>query len=448
MKASQDLTVGKPVQRIILFSIPIIIGNLFQQLYNVVDTVIVGHVLGENALAAVGATSALYGLFISIAVGMTNGFSIVTARYFGGKDEKGMRRAVAHTMVLSLGIAVVMTVIAVLFVKPLLSLLQTPEEILEYSHIYIRIVLLFFIVTMFYNMFAGILRGIGNSFMPLVFLVVGTVCNVILDLVLVKVFNRGIIGAAWATVIAQFISLLCAVVYIITKCPVLHVKKDDFRWDIHTGTELFTTGLSMAMMFSVVSVGSIALQSAINSLGAITIAAHTAARKIGEMLMIVFSPLSMAASTFASQNLGAGKTERIKEGIRASFLIGFIISALGNLVIFTLADPLVRMVTGSSNEVLNATAVYYLKINLPFYFVLTILVILRSALQGLNRKVVPLSASFIELAGKFVVAGVLVPRIGYTGVCVAEPIIWILGGIVVAVDFYGVMKKFRKNEVY
>lgn len=232
MKESQDLTVGKPVQRIILFSIPIIIGNLFQQLYNVADTVIVGHVLGENALAAVGATSALYSLFTSIAVGMTNGFSIVTARYFGGKDEKGMRRAVAHTMVLSLGIAAFMTAIAVLFVKPLLSLLQTPEEILEYSYTYIRIVLLFFVVTMFYNMFAGILRGIGNSFMPLVFLVIGTVCNVILDVVLVKVFGRGITGAAWATVIAQFISLLCAVVYIITKCPGLHVKKDDFPWDL------------------------------------------------------------------------------------------------------------------------------------------------------------------------------------------------------------------------
>ena len=440
MKASNDLTVGKPIRVIILFTLPIIAGNLFQQLYNVVDTVIVGHILGEDALAAVGATSALYGLFTSIAVGMTNGYSIVIARYFGSRDRNRMSKAVAHTIVLSLAVAVIMTVIALLFVKPLLIFLRTPAEILEQSYTYIRIVLLFFIVTVLFNMLSAILRGIGNSVMPLVFLIVSTVCNVILDIVLIRFVGMGISGASTATVIAQMISVLLCVVYVIWKCPELHVKKSDFHWDQGIGRDLFMSGLSMAVMFSVVSVGSIALQSAINSLGAVTIAAHTAARKVGEMLMLAFSPLSMAASTFASQNLGAGKKERIRQGIKAAFLIAFAIAAVGNVLIFTAAEPLVRAVTGSANGKLIATAAKYLHINLPFYFALAVLVILRSALQGLNRKIVPLTASAIELVGKFVVAGLLVPKIGYLGVCIAEPVIWILGAIVVAVDFYRAQK--------
>lgn len=444
MKASNDLTVGKPIKVIILFTLPIIAGNLFQQFYNVVDTVIVGHILGEESLAAVGATSALYGLFTSIAVGMTNGFSIVIARYFGGRDRIRMGKAVAHTMVLSLAVALVMTVAAQIFVKPLLVFLRTPAEILEQSYTYIRVVLTFFTVTVLFNMFSGILRGIGNSVMPLVFLIVSTVCNVILDIVLIRFVGMGIAGAAAATVIAQLISVILCASYVIWKCPELHVKKTDFQWDHSIGNDLFMTGLSMAMMFSVVSVGSIALQSAINSLGAVTIAGHTAARKIGEMLMLAFSPLSMAASTFASQNLGAGKKERIWQGIKAAFLVAFIIAAIGNVLVAAAAEPLVRMITGSDNGELIGTAVRYLHINLPFYFALAVLVILRSVLQGLNRKVIPLTASAIELAGKFIVAGFLVPRIGYLGICISEPVIWVLGGIVVAVDFYRTMTKLYK----
>lgn len=448
MKAANDLTVGKPIRVIILFTIPIIAGNLFQQMYNVADTVIVGHILGEEALAALGATSALYGLFTSIAVGMTNGFSIVIARYFGSRDRKRMSKAVAHTIMLSVMTALLLTLIAVLFVKPLLVFLRTPAQILEDSYTYIRVVLLFFLVTVFYNMFAGILRGIGNSLMPLVFLIISTVCNVILDIVLVKYAGMGIAGASTATVIAQIFSVVLCGIYIWKKCPGLHVKKEDFRWDNSIGADLFTTGLSMAMMFSVVSVGSIALQSAINSLGAVTIAAHTTARKIGEMLMLGFSPLSMAASTFSSQNLGAGRKERIWQGIKAAFLVGFSLALAGNILVFAAAGPLVKAVSGSQNSVLIQTAVYYLHINLPFYFALAVLVILRSALQGLDRKAVPLVASTIELVGKFVVAGILVPRIGYLGICISEPVIWIAGGIVVAIDFYRTMKKFRMSEAY
>jgi Na+-driven multidrug efflux pump len=324
-----------------------------------------------------------------------------------------------------------------------LIFLNTPDEILEQACDYIRIVLLFLIVTMLYNMFSAILRGVGNSLMPLVILIISSVCNVILDVLFVKTAGMGIIGAGAATVIAQLISVILCGIYIKVKCPQLHVGKEDFRWESGIVGNLFVSGLSMAMMFSVVSVGSIALQGAINSLGSITIAAHTAARKISELLMMAYSSLSMTTSTFASQNLGAGKKERIRQGMKAAFLIAAVVVVLENLVIFATASPLVRMVTGSQNQELLDTAVYYLHINLPFYFALAVLVILRSTLQGLNSKIIPLIASAIELLGKFAVAGILVPRIGYLGICISEPVIWIAGSIVVLADFYRVMKKLR-----
>ena len=444
MKAQNDLTIGKPIRGIILFTLPIIAGNIFQQLYNVVDTVIVGHVLGEGALAAVGATSALYGLFLSIAHGMTNGFSIIIARYFGAKDERAMKSAMAHTIMLSFLITLFLTVVGVLFVKPVLIFLQTPEEILGQAHLYILVILSCFLITVTYNMFSGILRGIGNSVMPLVFLIVSSVINVILDIVLVKFLEIGIVGAAIATVIAQLISAILCIIYIVKKCPLLHVEREDFRWNKAMANELFTMGLSMAMMFSVVSIGSIALQSSINSLGTITIAAHTSARKIGEMMMLAYTPLSVASSTFASQNLGAGKYERIKEGIRAAFAVAFGIAILFIIITYLGAGQLVHLISGSDNQQLISTAVLYLKINLPFYFALATLCILRSTLQGLGRKITPLVASTIELAGKFVVAGLLVPKIGYMGICICEPVIWILGSIIVLADFLKTMKKFLK----
>lgn len=446
MKTTNDLTVGRPMRGIILFTIPILVGNIFQHMYNMVDTVIVGHMLGEEALAAVGATSALYGFFTSMSVGMTNGFSIVIARFFGSRDEKGMRRAVAHTIMLSLLIALFLTIIGTFGAKPLLRFLQTPEEIINNSYSYIRIVLMCITVTMLYNMFAGMLRGIGNSLMPLTFLIISTVCNAVLDVFLVGAIRLGVAGAALATVIAQFISVACCFIYVLKKCPELRVKRTDYKWNKNIAEDLFSNGLSMALMFSIVSIGSIALQSAINSLGALTIAAHTAARKIGEMFMMCFSPLSVAGSTYCSQNLGAGKKERIGQGLKTCFIIGFSAAAVVNLITFTAAEPILRGITGSDNIQLIETSLLYLHINLPFYFALSVLLILRSALQGLGHKMIPLLASVIELVSKFVVAGLLVPKIGYLGVCIVEPAVWIICAVIVLTDYFFLMRKIRRNE--
>lgn len=442
-RAAVDLTVGNPLKVIILFTIPIILGNLFQQLYNVVDTVIVGHILGEESLAAVGATSALYGFFTSTMFGFNNGFSVVIARYFGAKDEKRIKKAVAHVIMLASMIVAILTVVGMVFVKPLLRILQTPAEIIDKSIAYIGIILAFSVVTMFYNTLSAMLRGIGNSLIPVIFLVISASCNVGLDIVFIKYCNMGVAGASTATVISQLISVIGCYLYIVYKTPILHVKKEDFKWDKSVAEDLFSNGFSMALMFSIVSFGSIALQSAINTLGAVTIAAHTAARKMVEMFMMFISPFTTAAATFCGQNLGANKKDRIWKGIKSAFVVIFSVVILENIIVFFFAKPMIVNLTGSDNELLIATAVKYMRINLPFYFPLAVLLVLRSTLQGMNRKLIPLMASATEVIGKFIFAGILVPIFGYTGVCFAEPITWVIGGILVGTDFVIAARKLK-----
>lgn len=433
---SNDLTVGNPLKVILFFALPIFIGNIFQQLYNVVDTVVVGHVLKEDALAAVGASGVVYSLIISLANGMTSGFSIIIARYFGAKEYDTMRRAIAITMVLTAVISVLLTVVSMIGLRPLLAFLNTPAEIMNQADTYIRTVLAAIVITMSYNMFAGMLRAIGNSVMPLVFLIVSCIINIILDIVFVKYVGLGIRGAAIATVVAQVVSVILCVLYIIQKCPILRIGIKDFKWDGKITADLFTTGLSMGMMYAIVSVGTVALQSAINGFGKLTIAAHTSARKIGDLFMLPLGTLSMSASTFASQNYGAMRMERIKEGIKGAFKIAFCWCTICNVLVFLGSDMLVKLITGSTEVEVLATASKYLRINLPFYYVLSILLILRSTLQGVGRRIAPLMASTVELILKFTVAAVLAPMMGYLGVCICEPIVWIVCAVMVLIDFY------------
>ena len=272
--------------------------------------------------------------------------------------------------------------------------------------------------------------------MPLVFLIVSCIINIILDIVFVKYVGLGIRGAAIATVVAQVVSVILCVLYIIQKCPILRIGTKDFKWDGKITADLFTTGLSMGMMYAIVSVGTVALQSAINGFGKLTIAAHTSARKIGDLFMLPLGTLSMSASTFASQNYGAMRMERIKEGIKGAFKIAFCWCTICNVLVFLGSDMLVKLITGSTEVEVLATASKYLRINLPFYYVLSILLILRSTLQGVGRRIAPLMASTVELILKFTVAAVLAPMMGYLGVCICEPIVWIVCAVMVLIDFY------------
>ena len=442
-----NMVTGNPLKIMLLFSIPILIGNIFQQLYNVVDTAVIGNVLGDTSLAAIGATSCVYSLIIGFSSGVTNGFSVVLARFYGADDEKGIKKTAALTFVLTSIISVILIIVSMFGIRPLLEFLKTPNNIINDSESFLRIILIFSFVTMFYNMFAGMLRAIGNSRMPLYFLVVSIIINIILDILFVKYLSFGIKGAAYATVISQAVSVILCIIYIYKECPLLRFDKNYLKPNRYLITELSTTGLSMGLMLAVVSVGSVALQSAVNSFGSEIIAAHTAARKIDEIFMLPLGTLSMASATFASQNLGAGKMHRVKKGVFISIGIAFIWSAFANLVVFIGCDFMVKALTGSDKQIILQTAAKYMYINIPFFFVLSILLVLRSSLQGIGRKIVPLSASFIELIAKFLAVGFLAPSLGYLGVCILEPAIWIICAIIVVIDFTLFIKRSTKDNI-
>ena len=302
-KAKVDLIKDKNILKaLILFAVPILISNVFQQMYNTMDTMIVGNVLGDVSLAAIGACGAIYELLIGFALGIGNGLSIVVARAYGSKDENLLKKSVAGSLIIGCIVTLVIMIISRVFLYPLLEVLNTPANIIDESYSYISIITLFVGVMFAYNLFAGLLRAIGNSVMPLVFLIISSLINVLLDLLFITKFNMGIAGAAVATVIAQFISTILCIVYIIKKCPILIPNKESFNIEKNLYRDLAGQGLSMGLMISIVSTGTVILQTAINELGYLTIAGHVAARKLNSFCVMPIATMSLALSTFVSQN--------------------------------------------------------------------------------------------------------------------------------------------------
>lgn len=439
----KELTKGSPLELLLLFSLPILLGNILQQFYNLGDTVIVGRTLGIRELAAVGAVSFIVELLFSLISGFTTGFSILTGNAFGAGDEERVRQVIAKSLLLCGVIVVFLTAAGLIFIRPLLLLLHTPADIIGDSLVYIRILFFGIIITMTYNLIASMLRALGDSIFPLIALAISSLLNLALDLILIKVFHMGIRGAAIATVFAQFISVVVCLVYIVKKCPLLHIRREHFVSSDIAISDLFVSGAGMALMYSIVSIGSIILQSGINSLGTDIIAAHTASRKILSFSIMPFATMSSSLVTFTSQNMGAQKPERVKEAVLKSILLGLVWGLIAMTVIYTFGGQLVNVITKSQSSTVTATAVKYLRINinLPFFAFLTALCFFRSTLQGLGQKIIPICASLIEMIGKAVIAFTLVPKLGYTAVCICEPVLWVICCLIVTVP----MIKFLKT---
>ncbi len=435
----KELTKGNPTKLLLLFSLPILLGNILQQFYNLGDTIIVGRTLGISELAAVGSTTAIVSLLFSMINGFCIGFSILTANAFGAKDENRIKETIAKSIVLMFLITITMTVLGLIFIRPLLTVLHTPADIMEDSIAYIQVIFLGLIVTAAYNLISNMLRALGDSVFPLIALAISSTLNLGLDLFCIKRLGLGIRGASIATVIAQLISVIVCLVYVIRKIPYMHIRPEHFKWNGKTVTDLLTSGAGMALMYSIVDIGSIILQSGINSLGTEIIAAHTAARKIFSFSILPISTLAASLVTFTSQNTGAGKPERVRAGIKSATILGFVWSLVAFFLLYFGGAALVRMITDSDTFVIG-TAVKYLRINVPFYAFLCILCFFRSTLQGLGQKIIPVIASIIELSGKAIIVFVLVPRMGYLAVCICEPILWILSGILVSVPMYRFLK--------
>lgn len=431
----KELTSGNPAKVIFAFSVPIIIGNLFQQLYSMIDTIIVGRTIGVDAIAALGSTSYISTLIIGFMSGLTNGFSIITARHYGAGDNVKMRRSVAGTIIIGLAVSAVLTVASIFFIKPFMHLLNTPADIFDEAYSYISVTLFFMVTAMLYNMSAGVLRAVGDSITPLVFLIISSAMNVGLDILFITKFGMGVAGAAYATIISQTLSFILCCVYIVIRFPYLIPKAEEFKITWAEVWELFSMGLSLALMFSLVEVGSLILQRAINNFGTQTIAAHTAARKISSILMLPYTAFGSACATYCSQNIGAGRPDRAGKGVKSSILMAWVWSAAAVIIGYVFSPYIVSWIAGTDEQYIVDLASKYMRVNTPFYFVLAILIVLRSSLQGLGRKAVPVASSIIEMVGKAVIAFTAAPALGYFGVMISEPIVWIFMTILLIIGY-------------
>ena len=431
----KELTSGNPAKVIFAFSVPIIIGNLFQQLYSMIDTIIVGRTIGVDAIAALGSTSYISTLIIGFMSGLTNGFSIITARHYGAGDNVKMRRSVAGTIIIGLAVSAVLTVASIFFIKPFMHLLNTPADIFDEAYSYISVTLFFMVTAMLYNMSAGVLRAVGDSITPLVFLIISSAMNVGLDILFIAKFGMGVAGAAYATIISQTLSFILCCVYIVIRFPYLIPKAEEFKITWEEVWELFSMGLSLALMFSLVEVGSLILQRAINNFGTQTIAAHTAARKISSILMLPYTAFGSACATYCSQNIGAGRPDRAGKGVKSSIVMAWVWSAAAVIIGYVFSPYIVSWIAGTDEQYIVDLASKYMRVNTPFYFVLAVLIVLRSSLQGLGRKAVPVASSIIEMVGKAVIAFTAAPALGYFGVMISEPIVWIFMTILLIIGY-------------
>lgn len=441
-----DMTRGDPVRLLLNFSAPLFLSNLLQQFYNLADTALAGHILGDAALAEIGATAALYGLIMNFAFGMNNGLALTVSRLFGAGDEKGVRRATAWMLALAGATAAVLTVVFVGVRRPLLVLLQVPEASIDGALAYLTLILLGIPLTMAYNMEAALLRAIGNSLTPLYFLLFSTVLNIGLDIAFMGPLQLGVGGAAAATVVAQGISAVLCGWYIIRNYPALHFTRNAFANGKNFAGNMFWAGLSMGLMSAIYNIGSVVLQSSINALGSTYIAAQVAARRFAELFFIPGGALGIAVATYSSQNLGAGHRSRIMKGVTTALGIYFVWWVFVMLFVFFLSDPAVRAITGTNDEVIISNAVLYLKISAPVIPPMAVLVIVRNMLQGIQHTIEPLLASGLELIGKVIFGVWIVPAVGYTAVCFCEPVTWVICFVFILGALYRCRGELKDKE--
>ena len=439
-KASVNLLEGPILRAMIAFAIPIMIANIFQQLYNTVDIMIVGRFLGEESLAAVGATAAIFELVVGFALGIGNGMGIVIARHYGAGNYEKLKSAVAATFVIGGVLSIVIAVLGNFTLYPLLKLLGTPSNIIDQSYEYSYLIVVFVGVTLAYNLCAGLLRAVGDSRAALYFLIFSAIINTVLDIYFIAYLHMGVRSAGVATIISQGISAVLCFNYIRRKTPFLIPTKKHFTWNKKLYSDLFSQGLAMGLMFSVVSIGTVILQTSINALGPVIISAQTSARRIMMFALLPVGSMSATITTFTSQNFGARQYNRIVEGLRKGALVTIIWSVLICITLFFASPYLNELITGSNDEELIYQASLYLKISSAFYPFLAILLVLRNALQGLGQKMMPLVSSIIEMLGKILFVIFIIPSAGYLGVIFVEPILW----VVMAAQLY---YAFRKEPV-
>ena len=440
MKSAQnDMTVGNPMKIIFGFTLPIFIGNVFQQFYNMADAVIVGKFVGNKALAAVGSTGTIMFLIYGFVVGMTAGFTVLTAQKFGAGDMKGMRKTVAGAGILSFIVGALLTILFMAFMKPLLILMNTPSDIFADAYSYIMIVSGGILAQMLYNLLSSILRALGNSKLPLVFLIISALLNIVLDLVFIVGFGMGAKGAAVATVIAQGVSGILCLFYIIAKIPILHLKREDLDVGSTIYKNQLRIGVPMALQYSITAIGTMMVQSSLNILGSTLVAAYTAAGKIEQVVTQAYVAMGTTMATYAAQNMGAGSVKRIREGFKACTVIGVVYSFVAAGFIMTVGKYMTYLFVSEDVDIIMNSVDIYLKCIGIFFIPLAVVNIYRNGIQGLGYGLLPMMAGVAELIGRGVVAVIAGAKRSYPGVCLAGPAAWVLAGGLLIVMYYFIM---------
>ncbi len=422
---TKSMTEGKPLPLILQFAVPLLIGNLLQQTYNIIDAAIVGRILGADALAGVGASSSVQFLVLGFCIGVCCGFGIPIARSFGAQDYDKMRSDIFHGMALTGIFAVVLTVLCALLCPQILQILSTPDDIYENAYRYLFIIFLGIPFNLLYNLMSGIFRSVGDSRTPFMFLAFATVLNIGLDLFFIVVLHLGVAGAAAATVMAQALSGILCFIYMRKKMPVLHLGREDCRWSGDTVKLMLSMGLPMGLQYSITAIGSMVMQSANNGLGSVYVSGFTAGARIKQFAMCPFDALATGTSVFCSQNLGAGKMERIKTGIKQGTAVGILYGLFAGLVIIFFGRTLsLLFVSGENGAILDASA-RYLRCMGFFFWSLGILNVCRMCTQGLGFSVRVVFAGLLEMAARCVVSLFFVPVFGFTAICFADQSAWL-----------------------
>ncbi|MDD6812612.1 MAG: MATE family efflux transporter [Lachnospiraceae bacterium] len=440
----KDMTKGSPMKLILGFSVPLLFGLLFQQFYSMVDTIIVGQYLGVEALAAVGATGSVNFLIIGFCMGVCNGFAIPIAQEFGAGNEKNLRKFVANGVWLSVAFAVVLTIVVALLCRPILQLMQTPDNIIDGSYQYIIIIFLGIPVTYLYNMTAAIIRSLGDSKTPVIFLTMAAILNIILDLVCIIIFGWGVAGAAIATVVSQAVAGVCCLFFMKRKFHIIQMDKEEWKPDGNFMGKLCNMGIPMGLQYSITAIGSVILQSAVNGIGSNAVATVTAGGKLSMFLMCPFDAMGSTMATYGGQNVGAGKLERIGKGLKSCVILGAAYSVIALGIVLLFGKYLLLLFIDSSEIVILADAQWYITMNVCFYFALALVNIVRFLIQGMGFSRLAVFAGMFEMLARGLAGFVLVPCFGFTAVGFANPLAWIFADIFLIPAYIHVRKKLEK----
>lgn len=441
----QDMTKGSPLKLILLFTLPVLLGNLFQQFYSMADTLIISQTLGVQSFAAVGSTGSITALIIGLAIGLTAGLSVITSQRYGQKDKAGIRKNLAASVLISFGVSILLTIVSMMFARPILVFMKTPPELIEEAYKYVIINFAGISVTVFFNLLSNVLRAIGDSKTPLIFLAITSVLNIVLDYVFILGFNTGVEGAAVATIISQLIASLLCLVYIWRNIPILRIYKEDLKVSAAEIKEHLSIGLPMGFQNSIIAMGSLAIQMTLNQLGANAVAATAAANKINNFATMPLQSFGITMATYTAQNYGADKIDRVWEGVNKVIKVVLGYSGVMAILLILFGSTLSKIFLGESNpEMFRLVDIYFLT-NATFYFLLALLFIYRYTLQGFGKSTAPTAAGIMELFSRVLTAVTLVAPFGFAGVSIASPLAW-FGALIPLMGSYYMLKRQMQGK--